>query len=86
MEIPPAKLIGVVGATVGYAVAEPAVPAKVAEPLVPPNGDPAFPLKVTNEPTTLVRVVPDASVTAVLPDALLKRYHRVGPSVVTDPP
>ena len=62
------------------------MPANVAEPLVPPNGEPALPLNVTKEPTVLVRDVPDASVTAVEPDALLKRYQSVGASVVTEAP
>ena len=82
----PDKLIGVLGATVGYAAAEPALPLNVAEPLVPPNGEPALPLNVTKEPTVLVRDVPDASVTVVEPVALLNRYQRVGASVVTAAP
>ena len=82
----PDKLIGVPGATVGYAAAEPALPLNVAEPLVPPNGEPAAPLNVTKDPTMLVREVPDASVTVVAPGALLNRYHNVGASAVTEAP
>ena len=77
----PWKLTGEVGAVVGYAAAFAAVPANVAEPLVPPNGD--DPPKVTPEaPTATARVAPEASV-GVVPAALLKRNHNVGPSVVT---
>ena len=86
VEMPPARLMGDPGATDGYAAAEPADPLNVAEPLVPPNGDPALPLNVTKEPTTLVRDVPDASVTVVAPDGLLKRYQSVGASAVTEAP
>ena len=82
----PGILIGETGAVVGYAVADGVVPANVAEPLVPPNGEPALPLKVTKAPTMLVRDVPDASVTVVEPDGLLNRYHSVGASAVTEAP
>jgi hypothetical protein len=43
-------------------------------------------LNVTNDPTMLVRAVPDASVTVVAPDGLLKRYQSVGASAVTEAP